>query len=212
MGPRMMALTLQALVLPMLAACVAPLESTVALSEPGEPYDSRLVGTWSNAGMTDVTGIMVAIRPQEQSPQLDITAVMTASDQKLKFPVYWLQATAFASRIGPDIYYNLRRRRGAGLDYTADGERPGFMILKVHFLNDAAAEFCLLWNGRNDRFQLEKDGHEVRATFPDAKDGGRYLLLDAPRERLVELIRELPSEAFPCLPAFEKATAIDDHS
>lgn len=200
MAHRSIAWALHALALPLLAACFAPVESTVSLSEPGEPYDQRLIGTWYPKEPHEHWAVVIDIEAQEETPALDITGLWMK--WRATPPVYWLRATAFASRIGSEVYYNVRREPGAGLDYTADGEQPGFMVWKARFADDAAVELCALHLDKEALKNPEYRSRSVKGTFPEGDD--EYLVLDASRETLIGLVRDDPFDDDGCLPLLEK--------
>lgn len=130
-----------------LSGCYAPPESMVALSEPGEGYDQRLIGVWNSVDEDGGEAIYLQILPGEQTSTLNIIGVATFFDPEAAEPVYWLTATAYASRINGHDYYNVRRVAGSGFDYTAEGERPGFIFLKAALLNDATLNLCPMYAG-----------------------------------------------------------------
>ena len=111
-----------------LAACGAPPESRVALSEPGAAaYDARLPGKWVWAEKEGAHYLHIA--PRADSALLDVLSVGVGYQEG--DPVRWLRAVAHASAIDGETYYNVKRV--AGLDYTADGEQPGYILLRIEF-------------------------------------------------------------------------------
>ena len=206
MLPRLAGLGLAVPFLLVLAACGAPIESTVALSEPGEPYDEHLVGVWYQADDDGSDAVMLTITAAAETPLLKIIALYARSD------VTWLSATAFASRVGSEVYYNARRNAGVGLDYTAEGEQPGFSFWKIRFLNDTTIELCAL-----DKWKEDDGGapgvtvREVDARVPGADSEDRYRVLDAEREALLEAMSGLSFEDYSsCFEPFRKAEKVED--
>ncbi|MCH8197490.1 MAG: hypothetical protein IH904_05355 [Proteobacteria bacterium] len=111
-----------------LSACSGPPESRVALSEPGETaYDERLVGIWYSISRT--LAIYLHISRRKETAYLDVVGF--AAVYKKADPVRWLRARAHASEIDGETYYNVKRVAGAGFDYTAPGESPGFIIARA---------------------------------------------------------------------------------
>ncbi len=116
-----------------LAACSGPPESRVALSEPGEAaYDERLVGIWYGG---KEGGFYLHIAPRKEAATLEVIGIRVGYKDD---PVRWIGAIAHASAIDGKTYYNVRRVAGAGFAYTAEGERPGFIILRTEFSEDVS--------------------------------------------------------------------------
>ena len=181
-----------------LSACSAPPESRVALSEPGDTaYDQRLVGIWYCAdGEKEATYLHIS--PQKETAFLDvvgITAVYNEAD-----PVRWIRATAHASEIDGQTYYNVKRVAGAGFDYTAPGESPGFIVVRADITDEDALSLRFMgWpNGDPLRDSLKKGrvrGRKVEGKYMDEKVP--YRMLDLSRPELIALIREVtPAKLF----------------
>ena len=182
-----------------LSACGAPAESPVALSEPGEAaYDERLPGNWYYAEKDGAFYLHIA--PRDEGALLDVVGAGVGYDDD--DPVRWIKAAAHASVIGGETYYNVIRVAGAGFDYTAVGEAPGYMILRTEMSDDGGLTICFMggpWGSKLNGLIKEgrAKGHEVEGRY-----GGEevdYFVLDHSRPELVALIREVPSETlFPC--------------
>ncbi len=181
-----------------LAACSAPPESRVALSEPGETaYDQRLAGIWY---WTDGEGAWyLHISPRKETALLDVVgigAVFKESD-----PVRWLRATAHASEIDGVTYYNVKRVAGAGFDYTAPGEGPGFIVVRVDVTGqDALSLSFMRWPAPGDSLKDSVKKGRVRGREVKGRHGDEeipYHVLDLSRPELVAIIREAtPAEIF----------------
>ncbi len=174
-----------------LAACVGPVESRVALSEPGSAaFDPRILGEWY--ATEDDLIWHLGIKAREDSAVLDIVGA------GLGYPdgrtVRWLRLTGHASEIDGQLYYNIQRTAGAGDDYGAPDTPPGFIVARANLVDDERLEICFLdRSGFNTR--IEDGALEGREVVGDY--GGEevpYLLIEAPRERLIALIREAPPD------------------
>ena len=193
--------------------CAAPPESPVALSEPGAAnYDQRLIGAWYSVDDGNSGSIYLEIRASEQATSLAMTAIATFADPSLwgtPDPVYWLKATAFASAVDGKIIYNVRRVAGAGLDYTAEGERPGIILMQAELLDDATLNLCPIQFGNLITELARRHGPKVRwrkvqGRFP-REEYSTYWILDLSREELIEAIRDTPpKDMFKCFPPFRK--------
>ena len=167
-----------------LSACGGPPESPVALSEPGETaYDERLVGIWYATDGQEA--IYLHISPRKETAYLDVVgmAVFKKGD-----PVRWLRARAHASEIDGQTYYNVQRFAGAGFDYTAPGESPGFIIVRA----DVSQEDTLIlrfvgWPDSVKKGRVR--GRKVEGKYKDEKVP--YRMLDLSRPELIALIREV---------------------
>ena len=181
-----------------LAACSGPSESRVALSEPGETaYDQRLAGIWY---ATDGEGAWyLHISPRKKTALLDvvgISAVFKEGD-----PVRWLRATAHASEIDGVTYYNVKRVAGAGFDYTAPGEGPGFIVVRVDVTGqDALSLSFMRWPAPGDSLKDSVKKGRVRGREVKGRHGDEeipYHVLDLSRPERVAIIREAtPAEIF----------------
>ncbi len=181
-----------------LAACGAPPESRVALSEPGEAaYDERLAGKWYWAE-GDVA-FYLHITPGRDSALLDVLGVVAgyADGESVRL----LQAVAHASEIDGETYYNVKRVAGA--DDTAEGEQPGYILLRVEFEQDGKLALCFLGDvgGRaiNDLVDEGRiKGRKVKGDYQGEKTP--YSVIDMPRSELIAPIREAgPDRLFPCM-------------
>ncbi len=194
------------------SGCYAPPESKVGLSEPGEDYDHRLIGAWNSVDEDGREAIYLQILRGEQAASLNIIGVATfvARRQDPPQPVYWLTATAYASRIGSRVYYNVQCVAGSGFDYTAEGERPGFIILEAALLDDATLNLCPMYAGKEAARVPEERRRVVDGRF--GRSGGdakydQYAVLELSRDELVALVRDMPREAlFICFPPFHKVS------
>ena len=184
-----------------LSACGGPPESRVALSEPGEtPYDERLVGIWYAIDKNTDT-FYLHISPRKETAYLDVVGIFAGFGES--DPVRWIRATAHASKIDGRTYYNVQRVAGAGVDYTAPGEGPGFIVVRADVTGqDAFSLSFMSWPGDGNlisdyplRDSIKKGrvrGREVEGKYKDEKVP--YLMLDLSRPELVELIREVTPE------------------
>ena len=173
-----------------LPACEAPPESPVALSEPGETaYDERGVGIWY---WTDgKTAWYLHIAPQKETASLDVVAIAAAA--KENDPVRWLKATAHASEIDGETFYNVKRVAGTGFDYTAPGESPGFIIVRADVSEEDTLTLRFMNTGVLRR--LVKEGRVRGRKFKGNGHGwAGYLILDLSRPELIALIREVTPE------------------
>lgn len=185
----------------MVSACRPPPEARVALSEPGTvAYDERVVGWWyalANGG--DLWLWQLRITPGKEPTTLEITAVWIGG--KNKEPVTWLRAIAFGSDIDGETYYNVRRVAGAGDDYTAPGERPGYILARAKITEPDMLLLCFL-HGEDWRFTgslghlLKEHGVKSRKVEGQSKRLGKtsYHVLDVTRPELRALLREVPPE------------------
>ena len=111
-----------------LSACAVPPELPVALSEPGETaYDTRGVGIWYATDGEMAHYLHIA--PVKETAYLNVVGIDTSFGGA--YSVNWLRARAHASEIDGQTYYNVKRVAGAGFDYTAEGETPGFIIVRA---------------------------------------------------------------------------------
>ncbi len=183
-----------------LAACGAPPESRVALSEPGTAaFDPRLAGRWYAAD--ERTAYYLDITARDEDGMLDIVA--TSVGYKDHDPVRWLRTTAFASEIDGVTYYNLKRVSGAAFDYTAEGEAPGYIFVTAELRADDDLYLCFFGGFFSSKLdKLARDGRiETRKVKgPGMGDTVSYMILAQPRAALVDLIRSVPrGKLFECL-------------
>ena len=181
-----------------LSACGGPVESRVALSEPGSAvYDSRILGDWY-ATEKDFTWHL-SIEAREDSAVLDI--VGTGLGYPDGRPVRWLTLAAHASIVDGQLYYNVQRTAGVGDDYGASDMPPGFIITRANLVDDEQLEICFLDESRLNAL-IENGALEGRDV--EGEYGGEevpYVLIEASRERLVALIRGTPpGDLFDCAP------------
>ena len=180
-----------------LGACGAPPESRVALSEPGEAaYDARLLGKWY-WGEED-GAYYFHITPRKDSAALDFLGVGVGYGEGN--PVRWLQAVVHASDIDGVTYYSAKRVAGA--DYTAEGEQPGYILLRMLFDRNERLTLCFLggvWGGEIDDLVDEGliAGRKVKGSY--GTETVPYTVIDMARPALVALIREAgPERLFSC--------------
>lgn len=178
-----------------LGACGAPPESRVALSEPGAAgHDTRLVGRWYLADGKQAYYLQVT--PRDDGDGLDVVAVGVG--YKDPPPVRWFGATAYASIVDGETYYNLRRTPGAGFDYTAEGETPGFIILSAELRAADELTLCFFGGFRGGKLDKLAEQDRVAARKVEGHAMGEsvdYMVLDRPRAELVALIGETPRDA-----------------
>ena len=181
-----------------LGACGGPVESRVALSEPGSAaFDPRILGDWY-ATENDFTWHL-GIEARADSAVLDIVGTgLGYSDGR---PVRWLTLAAHATVIDGGLYYNVQRTAGIGDDYGRSDTPPGFIIARASLVDDERLEICFLDESRLNAL-IENgalEGREIEGVY--GVEDVPYLLIDAPRERLVALIRETsPGDLFDCAP------------
>ena len=175
-----------------LAACSGPPESRVALSEPGAAaYDERLVGNWYSAEKGG--GWYLHIAPRKETASLEVIGIGVGF--KEGDPVRWNRTIAHASAIDGKTYYNVRRVAGAGFDYTAEGERPGFIILRTEFSEDGT---LTLWFMDEDIVRnVVKEDRKVAGNYKGEEVP--YRVLDISRPELIALIQKVtPEKLFRC--------------
>ncbi len=180
-----------------LSACSGPPESRVALSEAGETaYDERPVGIWYR---TDgKKAIYLHITPRKETAYLDVVGIFVVYNEA--DPVLWLRATAHASEIDSETYYNVKRVAGAGFDYTAPGESPGFIIARADVSEQDTLSLRFMgWSFGGGYFQKNKKarvkGRRFEGKYKDTNVP--YRMLDLSRPELIELIREVtPANLF----------------
>ena len=179
-------------------ACGGPVESRVALSEPGAAaYDPRILGEWYVTENEFTWHLSIGAR--EDSAVLDVVgAGLGYPDGR---PVRWLTLTAHASEIDGRLYYNVIRVAGAGDDYGAPETPPGYIVTRANLIDDEQLEVCFL---DESRLNALVEGGALAGRDVEGDYGGEevpYLLIETSRERLVALIRETPpDELFDCAP------------
>ena len=178
------------------SACSGPPESRVALSEPGEAaYDKRLVGIWY-AYDGKKAAVYLHISPRKETDYLDVVGIWAVF--KKGDPVRWLTATAHASEVDGKTYYNVKRVAGAGFDYTAPEESPGFIIVRADITDEDTLILRFMdWPNGGD-FLKNKDLVRDRKVEGKYKDTNvPYRMLDLSRSELVALIQEVtPAKLF----------------
>ena len=179
-----------------LSACSVPPESRVALSEPGEAaYDKRLVGNWYLIPGKNVTSYL-HITPGKETGYLNIIGIIAFNndDNDYQFgAVRWFRATAYASEIDGQTYYNVKRVSGTGDDYTAPEESPGFIIIRA----DLTDEDSLILRSMDTRVfgkLVKVPGRKVEGKYRDEKVS--YRIMDLSRPELVDMIRVFPPAEF----------------
>ena len=181
-----------------LGACGGPVESRVALSEPGSAaFDPRILGRWY-ATDNEFTWHL-DIEAREDGAVLDIVSAGLGYSKRRS--VRWLTLTAHASVVDGGLYYNVQRTAGAGDDYGVPDTPPGYIVTRANLVDDDSLEICFLdesWlNALIENGALE--GREVEGDYHG--EDVPYLLIEAPRDRLVALIRETPpDDLFDCVP------------
>lgn len=173
-------------------------------------YDIRLLGGWywkPQAEQAHTYALQIAGAERDT---LDIVATWTtleADDGSVTEYQSWIRATAHATRVGGELYYSVRRENGVGSDYTADGEKPGYVILRaeireddslvLHFMDSPFVIDRLVESGRLKGRQVECIKNcEMKLNFVQSMDGrtARYMLVDAQQGEIKFLIQSLPRE------------------
>ncbi len=188
-----------------LPACAAPPESPVALSEPGETaYDERRVGIWYAPG--GETARYLHIAPVEETAYLHVVGIDTSFG--LGDSVNWLRVRAHASEIDGQTYYNVKRVAGAGLDYTPEGETPGFIIVRADVSEEDTLTLRFMDTGVLKGLLKEgrARGRVVKIKHNSIIVVKEHLILDLSRPELIALIREVtPEKLFPETPALRRS-------
>lgn len=167
-----------------LSACSVPPESRVALSEPGEvAYDERLLGFWFSISGGGGGLNYLHITPAYDKTYLGILGV--SADQSYSPLAAWNWSRAHASKIDGQTYYNVKRTAGAGFDYTAPGESPGFIIVRA----DVSKKDSLILSPWTLTHIDEGQVKFRRVNIKQRGEADAYHILDLPRAELVELIR-----------------------
>lgn len=209
-----------------LAGCAVPAESPVALSDPGRtPIDQALIGTWYSADEAGRQAVVLHILPRPEAPEIFVVATTTlAAEDETESGAHWLAATGYPSRVGDRTYFNLRRVKGLGLDYTAEGEEPGFVIVRLAPSEAGTLRLCPLYLGlgHDDAAAKTRPGREVEGRFQQTGDSEPelepYVVLDLDRDKLAAFVAQVPlsdgglaeiegDAAFICFPPFHKAAA-----
>jgi hypothetical protein len=182
----------------LLAACDAPAEFRSPLSEPGSaPYDQRLIGRWyAIDGSGDEPLLLLVIEPGAEGGLeggLSFSHLEAGGDGEAGFA--WFQATAHASVIDGDTYYNAQLVDGGlvektvgadpkieGVDQFSAGVEHGYMILRAEVAADGMLTLRILSEQIPNERQLA--AHEVKCG-----DDCAFKLFDLSPEELAALIR-----------------------
>lgn len=199
--PRRLALLLVVVFLAGNGSCQGPPESVLPLSEPEAAYDARLPGFWhlAEAHLPDHEADVLHIRPWKDSPSLDVLGVGVGYRGEARAP-RWIRATAHATRIYGETYYNVRRVPNLGDDYTLDTQ-PGYIIVRAEVAADdtLTLRFMDLGHGGFVEELCRKRQLSCRQVY--AGEAGKavyYLLLDVSRTALAALVRDVtPEKLFP---------------
>lgn len=176
-----------------LAACDLPPEAKIALSEgPTADYDKRMIGNWVMLMEDEPAILKVSKAGQPQRLQAVFTIITRGG-------LGWGHTTAYATKIGNAVYYNVRRTKGKGQDYTAPGEQPGYLIMRPVFVDSDIMVVCTLHSrslGNGSVVKMvEKYGMRTRkVTGRMEKDKAEYVIIDVTRQELRRLIAAAPPE------------------
>lgn len=176
-----------------LAACDLPPESRSALSDgPTVDYDKRMLGGWMLLIDDEPTILKVSKGNQPQTIQAIFTMISRRN-------VGWGHTTAYATKIGKTVYYNVRRTKGKGQDYTAPGEQPGYLIVRPFFVDRDIMVICTVHSpslGNSGVAKMAgKYGMRTRkVTGRIEKDKAEYVILDVTQQELRRLIAAAPPE------------------
>jgi len=197
----------------MLSACVAPLEFTSPLADPGtERVDPLLVGTWYgvsrcendrsgpfDVGICDKTGgppvmlttLHLAAAPDGTSlavranvQALDVSDIIKEARDRVHGRVLQFQATAFPATLDGVAYYNIRRAAGVGYDYTGSGESPHFMLAQAELQDEDTLYLHVMDELPPNTPPMVK---RTRGERPNVDLS--YTIVDASREQIVAMIR-----------------------
>jgi tetratricopeptide (TPR) repeat protein len=192
------------------AGCTPPIESRVALSDPGDfPLDERLVGTWSASNQISEWGHWyVRITPGEKPETLSV--LLTVVDAEAK--PHWFYAAAHPSEVAGAHFLNFRRLAGYGDDYTLfepdtcrlalPDQEPGYIIARWELPDDDTLQLRFIgpdpsqtgterWYGELEKL-IDEYGlviRDVPAERPAILADSRPVL-DASRDALLNLIIE----------------------
>jgi tetratricopeptide (TPR) repeat protein len=195
-----------------LSACQAPLESRVALSEPGEVnYDERLVGSWYGESKDYVWYLHIA--PRGETPFLDILGIGVGGGSATSLG--WIAAVAYASSIDGVLVYNVKRVSGVGDDYTfvkrdspceptSPEVAPGFMIVRAEITETDRLKLRTMGGDISDEVGEEtaktlQESLEQHLNFVEGRYKGLTVLipmLELSRPDLIALIRKATPEKF----------------
>jgi len=188
-----------ALVLLALAACQAPVEGPAALGEPGEAdFDPRLYGLWHAAFAEDDERVEIAllVAPRAGTPYADVVLSYadTGRAPEGKAPeadwrrVGWFRAEAYAVKLDGRTYIVARRLPGSVFDYTPEGARAGYMLVRAAF--DGKGDLMLegIAGARAKQYAPAYGAH--LGTFPIGGDD-TFRWLDASRDELRQLVRSV---------------------
>jgi hypothetical protein len=183
-----LAFLLLALALP---GCELPPEVSTALSEPDPALlDKRLSGVWYTFGPTGYVRqdfVFLEIVPRADRAGFDVIGLMMSRAGPKS--VQWLRATAYASEIDGEIYYNVKRLAWVGDDYTAEGSNS-YLILKPVI----AADSSLLFLHSMDAYHLKELAKEGTVKSEEIhawrEPESSYVTYDLSRDDLIRLIRD----------------------
>lgn len=173
-----------------LSACKSVPEVSATLSEPDPAlFDKRLAGMWYAVGPAGyINGFAyLLIIPRKDGASFDVTGVMVS--RKGAKSVQWLRATAYASLVDGETYYNVKRVAWVGNDYTPE-ETTSFLILKPKIAADSSLMFLHAMESEALGKIAEERGIKKRKLPPEAP----YIILDVSRDDLIRLIRETAHE------------------
>ena len=180
------------------AACQAPIEGPAALGEPGEgAIEERLFGLWHAAYAEDGERVEIAllVSPRAGTPYADIVLSYADTERAPEGKaeadwrrVGWFRAEAYAVELDGRTYYAVRRLPGATFDYTPEGAKAGFMLVRAVF--DGKGELTLegMAEARVKQYAPAYGAH--LGTFP-IEGGDTFRWLDASRDELRQLVRSV---------------------
>jgi hypothetical protein len=139
----------------LLGGCAAPTEFSNPLTSTEDlKADESIIGNWYVAKEGEVT--MIHIARDIESGNLDIVASEYWSSGPEGFRLGWLRAMGQLVTLNDATYLSLRRIAGEGFDYTAEGQTPGYIIVKVlvdaeqpDYLRFAFAAYCGYETGKD---------------------------------------------------------------
>ncbi len=183
-----------------LSACVGVPQSRSALSEPGEaPYEERLVGFWALVGAGESGTFYLQITSGGTGLLRVLFAVFgIEADGKSETRVLWVRATAHASEINGETYYNVKPTAAelSPLEYewpVQDEEQQGFMIMQAE-LSDDDKLYLHFMNPAIVRELIEEGRVAGREVDCGKGNPCSYNLLQVSRPELIALIKEVSPE------------------
>ena len=105
----------------------------------------------------------------------------------------WFRATAHASEVDGQTYYNVKRVSGTGDDYTAPEESPGFIIIRADLTDEDSLILRSMDTGVFGKL-VKVPGRKVEGKYRDEKVS--YRIMDLSRPELVDMIRVFPPAEF----------------